>query len=425
MKVKFLTATLLTLIALGSVYSQNNDQEEYTFAFYPVNGVDTLYMLPQQQLSYNIHVNQVNWVQNIVALEYHSYAYWQGELLSMPVYNWNIEENGYPAIPGASYYTENDPFWRYQIVLTQNWLAWHTIGTVNYQNLQPVGHELRIENQLTVLNSDLATTYIHNTKHIISQDGILGDISGDGMVDMTDVELLTPYSQIQPSSEWFTNEGLNYGRGSILFVSNIGLVDLFLVNLYVVDPNHPMFSNYELGIGELMSEVQPPFVVPSVSSLSGNELTIETDAYAVCVKTILPDGTMWSEQQFVANEHATIIIPNPSLEYEVTAVQLNSALATDEEGQLSPSEFRLNQNYPNPFNPSTTISYFLPSNGPVELTIFSMTGETIKTIVSDEQPAGNHSILIDLGQKNLSSGIYLYRLVTPDYQATRKLSYIK
>ncbi len=95
------------------------------------------------------------------------------------------------------------------------------------------------------------------------------------------------------------------------------------------------------------------------------------------------------------------------------------------EVKYSPSKFVLNQNYPNPFNPSTTISYNLPKTCKVELTIFSLTGNTVMTLVNEVQQSGDHSINLDLGQNELSSGIYLYRLVTPEFQATRKITYLK
>lgn len=73
-----------------------------------------------------------------------------------------------------------------------------------------------------------------------------------------------------------------------------------------------------------------------------------------------------------------------------------------------PAKFNLQQNYPNPFNPSTKIRYQLAGNSKVILKIFDSTGREIKTLVNQQQTAGKYSVKFN--GKNLSSGIYFYRL---------------
>lgn len=69
---------------------------------------------------------------------------------------------------------------------------------------------------------------------------------------------------------------------------------------------------------------------------------------------------------------------------------------------------QLNQNIPNPFNPETIISYTLPSEGRVKLSVFNVKGQTVETLVDSHQEAGSHSIVWDASKH--SSGIYFYRL---------------
>lgn len=84
-------------------------------------------------------------------------------------------------------------------------------------------------------------------------------------------------------------------------------------------------------------------------------------------------------------------------------------------------------NHPNPFNPSgagrspnTTISYNLKSDTKVELEIYNVKGQKIKTLVNEKQERGEHSQTWD-GRDNsgeeVSSGVYLYKLKT-DYDET-------
>jgi hypothetical protein len=74
--------------------------------------------------------------------------------------------------------------------------------------------------------------------------------------------------------------------------------------------------------------------------------------------------------------------------------------------------YRLFQNYPNPFNPATSISYQLASTACVELKIFDVLGREIACPVNKIQPAGYYCTNFDTRaiSKNLSSGIYFYRL---------------
>jgi len=84
-----------------------------------------------------------------------------------------------------------------------------------------------------------------------------------------------------------------------------------------------------------------------------------------------------------------------------------------------PNVYKLKQNYPNPFNPNTTISYSIPQNAFVNLTVYNSLGEIISILVSKYQPNGNYSI--NFNSENLSSGIYFYRIQVNDFMQTKKM----
>lgn len=86
-------------------------------------------------------------------------------------------------------------------------------------------------------------------------------------------------------------------------------------------------------------------------------------------------------------------------------------------------EYSLLQNYPNPFNPITNISFTLKKKSFVELKVFDILGNEIKTLISDELPEGHHSIKFD--GKDLASGIYFYKLKANDYTDVKKMILIK
>jgi len=96
--------------------------------------------------------------------------------------------------------------------------------------------------------------------------------------------------------------------------------------------------------------------------------------------------------------------------------------------QTTPTEFALRQNFPNPFNPETTIKYDLADGGRVELRIYNMVGQVIRTLVNERQSAGRYSVRWD-GKDDrglsVSSGIYFYRLTSEKFSDVKKLMLLK
>ena len=88
-----------------------------------------------------------------------------------------------------------------------------------------------------------------------------------------------------------------------------------------------------------------------------------------------------------------------------------------------PEKFALHQNYPNPFNPTTTIRYQLPVTSFVELIIYNLNGQKIKTLISEQQSAGNYRF--DLNAKDCPSGIYICQLKTEKFTASQRLLLLK
>ena len=95
-----------------------------------------------------------------------------------------------------------------------------------------------------------------------------------------------------------------------------------------------------------------------------------------------------------------------------------------------PDEYSLSQNYPNPFNPSTTIKYSIPvetrrgvSPQNTILKIYDILGREVATLVNQNQKAGNYEIQFDAS--HLTSGIYLYKLQSGNFVATKKLMLLK
>jgi photosystem II stability/assembly factor-like uncharacterized protein len=87
------------------------------------------------------------------------------------------------------------------------------------------------------------------------------------------------------------------------------------------------------------------------------------------------------------------------------------------------SEYRLDQNYPNPFNPTTTIRYSLPKSTNVKLVIYDLLGREITTLVNEEQSAGWKEV--EWNAKDVSSGIYFYKIQAGSFVETKKMMILK
>jgi hypothetical protein len=91
---------------------------------------------------------------------------------------------------------------------------------------------------------------------------------------------------------------------------------------------------------------------------------------------------------------------------------------------LSGAPLRLARSWPNPFNPQTTLSYVLPSEGPVELALFDAAGRRVATLVDRVRPAGEHTAVWDGTRDDggdAASGLYVARLTFEGEVRTLKI----
>ena len=130
----------------------------------------------------------------------------------------------------------------------------------------------------------------------------------------------------------------------------------------------------------------------------------------------------------------------------------------DSEGKTVISKFNLLQNYPNPFNPSTTIKYSIPSESVmlnlldrqassfqhlinseipgqarndaphVGLKVYDILGKEVATLVNQKQKPGDYEVVFNCHSgegRNLTSGVYFYKLNVGEYQFVKKMLLLK
>jgi hypothetical protein len=90
----------------------------------------------------------------------------------------------------------------------------------------------------------------------------------------------------------------------------------------------------------------------------------------------------------------------------------------------APKDFVLHNNFPNPFNPSTMITYEILEGGMVDLSIYNLLGQKVKTLVNEIKPAGIYPVAwsgVDDRGKIVPTGVYLYKITAPEGSEVRKM----
>ena len=89
-----------------------------------------------------------------------------------------------------------------------------------------------------------------------------------------------------------------------------------------------------------------------------------------------------------------------------------------------PISFELFQNYPNPFNPETIIRFNVKNSENVNISVYTINGVLIKELLNSYIHPGNHSVKwngLDKNSKRVSSGVYLYKMVSGDNISSLKM----
>jgi ligand-binding sensor domain-containing protein len=108
------------------------------------------------------------------------------------------------------------------------------------------------------------------------------------------------------------------------------------------------------------------------------------------------DGSIWTHNQTALFQ----------LKPTVTPVRVEDA---------SPLAFGITGIRPNPFNPNTSISFTISEPGRVHMAVYSVTGQKVRELVSENRNAGMHSVMWDGHDeqgKAVSSGVYIARMET-------------
>ncbi len=92
-------------------------------------------------------------------------------------------------------------------------------------------------------------------------------------------------------------------------------------------------------------------------------------------------------------------------------------------GTTIPDKYELFNNYPNPFNPVTKIRFDLPKSSSAKILLYDITGRIVMNLVEGNFQAGSYETVLDA--TSLASGVYFYRMDTPEFSKIKSLVVIK
>ncbi|MDI6766089.1 MAG: T9SS type A sorting domain-containing protein [Bacteroidota bacterium] len=236
-----------------------------------------------------------------------------------------------------------------------------------------------------------------------------GDVDGDGM------------------REFFVSATMSNGNWTIVYEadSNDHYFPKFLFHLL----SGGSFDEPTLMTRDVDGDGKLEFVI-----LSGADLYIfksnENNSYVLCYYKRFSAKHSIEFYDFTGDGRKDFILSKPTynregqLQYSSDIYRAdNVSSVEDEGGSMLPTTTRLFQNYPNPFNTQTSIAFDLPKKEYVELSLYDVRGRKVATLVSEQKPGGHH--VASWNANNYPSGLYFYRLITPEAQLVKKLILIK
>jgi len=205
----------------------------------------------------------------------------------------------------------------------------------------------------------------------------------------------------------------------------------------------PMFgSNLALKMGP-DANLLPVELASFTSSINGNDVILnwrtvsEQNNSGFEIERKLSADIEWNKISFVngngtSNESHSYSYEDKNLasgkyQYRLKQIDFNGNHEyfnlSNEVAIGTPNKFNLSQNYPNPFNPATKISFDLPRNAKVKLSVYDITGKLAGELVNEQRAAGYYTV--EFNGASLSSGTYFYAIEAGDFKSVKKMVLIK
>ena len=292
----------------------------------------------------------------------------------------------------------------------------------------------------------------------------VGDANFDSETTIADVLALVDFilQETTPNDAAFNNTDVNMD-GELNVADVVIIVDIISGTATGRVSGGGSFAHVELSIDHQLSELlvkldyggvlkgiqfdlkyNPDLVTinaPALSLMQENVIITHSKLIDGHMKVIIAD---LSGETVESNQKDLVKIPysfNGEMT-DVSGISLNDIFVSGPKGeivdvssrsvsldvQLVPNLFALHQNYPNPFNPKTEIRFDLPEATVVDISIYNLMGQKVKTLANKEVSPGYHVMQWDGTNDNggmVSTGMYFYTLNTEKFHAMRKMLFLK
>ena len=313
--------------------------------------------------------------------------------------------------------------------------------------------DIRLISDSVVINSSISGTVISDDTnnpvqyavvHLIPDNGMhnpfltaFTDVNGQYSIDVPAGNFIA-VCHVRNADFWNTDSVyINYYREFYDDTQDISMAQLITVG------DDQDITGIDFGVPDYNSDFDPVF--PEIFGLigTGDRTTLQTaqvtlkdvDDNVLALTTTDSEGRFSFEGAREGNTYTVIVELDgyDTQSADLTHYGMDSFVNIDMEPTIgndpvnSYKEMVLS-NYPNPFNPETTIKYSLNNEERIDISIYNLKGQKVKTLVNSYQTAGEHEVIwngTDSNSKHVSSGVYFTILKTPGKTLTHKVLLLK
>ena len=221
----------------------------------------------------------------------------------------------------------------------------------------------------------------------------------------------------------FVERSYKSGRGKIINVSKDGLNDQYTFK-----------TNQSSSLWDSHNQCKPSFFAAANVGINYNALdslityagTLSENEYTPATWSLLA-AALTSANAAKARNYSASVSADTALDGANDSLQAALAGLVKTVSGVDvvdgPHSYSLSQNYPNPFNPTTVVRYSVPEVSHVRLVVYDLLGREVGVLVNERKQPGTYTVRFDAS--GVASGVYIYRMETGSYSASKKLVVVK
>jgi hypothetical protein len=288
-----------------------------------------------------------------------------------------------------------------------------TIEVMSFNNNNP--YELSAQLQISI-NSGAYNSIVELTTQAACSPSP-GDVNNDSIVDVLDIVATVAY--VMGTLEF---DSCQFQAGELSGDGSIDVLDIIImVGLAIPDPARAITAS-QATIIKTSNGLQLEALVEGLQMELKHGPSFELELSPAWIADYVTRGTV--TRVIIIHPESNQLFTTSS-EFEIVSLKAVSGNNYLPVNIIEPGGFSLETAYPNPFNPVTTISYYLPHDSQVKLTVYALNGQEVTTLVNQVETGGYHEVRLNFNEFDLPSSIYFYSLEAPGCKMVQKVMYIK